>query len=66
MKASIKIDGMMCSKCAERVTNVLIGVGAQSVVISLENKTAEIEYSDTVTLDALKTAVEDAGYDVIG
>lgn len=66
MKAIIKIDGMMCSKCAERVTNVLTGVGAQNVVISLENKTAEIEYPETMALDALKTAVEDAGYDVIG
>lgn len=66
MKASIKIDGMMCSKCAERVTNVLTDAGAQKVAISLENKTAEVEYPDTVALDALKTAVEDAGYDVIG
>lgn len=67
MKAIIKIDGMMCSKCADRVTNVLKNAGAQEVEISLENRQATVEFDDgSVSLDAMKNAVYDAGYDVIG
>ena len=66
MKITITIDGMMCGNCASRVTNALKNAGADDVVVSLENKTADIEYNpDTVSVEQLKTAVEDAGYDII-
>lgn len=66
MKAVIKIDGMMCGHCAQRVTGVLKDAGAQTVDISLEQKYAEVTFdSDTVSLETLERAVFDAGYDVI-
>ena len=38
MKTIIKVDGMKCGKCAERVTNILKNAGVDNVKVSLENK----------------------------
>lgn len=65
----VKIEGMSCEKCAEKVKNVL-GVipGVASVVVRLDKKWAEVftEKAASPEDGQLKEAVEQAGYSVIG
>lgn len=67
MKTTIKIKGMSCSHCTNRVQKALQAVaGVKDVTVSLENKNAVVDASDSVSAAALKNAVVDAGYDVVG
>lgn len=63
----LKINGMTCGSCVNSVTQVLEAVpGVSKVVVSLEHKRAIVTHDpDTAGMDQLKTAVEDAGYDVV-
>ncbi|MBU3966109.1 MAG: heavy metal translocating P-type ATPase [Euryarchaeota archaeon] len=65
MKETIGIFGMTCMHCHKRVTDAISKVnGVKSVEVSLENKSATVEFDDSVTnLNAIKQAVTDAGYD---
>ena len=65
MKYLLKIDGMMCAHCTGRVEKALLGTrGVLSVAVSLDDKCATVETKDKVKPDALKKAVETAGYTV--
>lgn len=67
MKTTMKVEGMMCSHCENRVTEVLLALeGVSSVVVDLEGNTVTVEHLQSVSLDALKNEIEDQGYDVIG
>ncbi|BCJ88360.1 hypothetical protein skT53_33450 [Effusibacillus dendaii] len=49
----------------EKSLNELNGVA--SVNVDLENKSVKVEYdASKVKVDAMKAAIEDAGYDVVG
>ncbi|MGB5824551.1 MAG: cation transporter [Proteocatella sp.] len=66
MKTVIKVEGMMCSHCENRVTTVLSAVeGVSSVVVDLPGNTVTVEHTEDVTFDILKNEIEDQGYDVI-
>ena len=67
MQTIINIDGMTCGGCVKSVTNALNQVeGVTSVMVSLENKNAVIDFDDSITnIDGLKEAIEDAGYDIV-
>jgi copper ion binding protein len=67
MKTELKIEGMSCDHCVKHVTQGLESVkGVTSVKVSLENKNAQVEHGDSVGIGALKAAVEEAGYEVVG
>lgn len=62
----IKIDGMTCGHCAAAVTKALKQVeGVADVAVNLGDKQATVTHSGA-NVEAMKTAVEDAGYDVLG
>lgn len=62
---TLKIKGMMCQHCVMHVTNALKVVqGVKEVNVSLENESAEVKGLN-LNLDELKTAVKNAGYEVI-
>lgn len=66
MKKSLTVEGMMCQNCVKHVTRALEEVsGVTGVTVSLENKTAVVDCSDAATDDALRSAVNDAGYEVV-
>ena len=66
MKTIIKVDGMKCGKCAERVTNILKNAGVDNVKVSLENKDVQVEYNENeLSIEAVKSAIYDAGYTVL-
>lgn len=62
---TIKVNGMTCGGCVasvERVLHALDGVG--KVDVSLANAEAKVEFDRArVSEDALRAAIEDAGYD---
>ncbi|MCR4339693.1 MAG: cation transporter [Gemmatimonadaceae bacterium] len=64
MVTTLKISGMSCAHCTRAVFTALSGVpGIARADVRIG--TAEVEHDGTVTLDALKQAVETAGYSVI-
>ena len=66
-KVSLKIEGMHCEGCSNRLTRVLENLdGVISANVSLENKKADIEYSeDTLNIEEMKEAISDAGFEAI-
>ena len=57
----LKIEGMMCAHCQKRVEDAILATGA-TVTVDLEKGTATV--TGDVTADAVKAAVENAGYTV--
>jgi len=67
MKTVLNIEGMSCAHCVKHVTEALEGLkGVKSAKVSLKKKTAAVDYDGTVTLEEMKNAVKDAGYEVMG
>ncbi len=65
VKITLSIDGMMCEHCQGRVEKALKEVpGVTEVSVSLERKNAVVTTEESVTAEALKKAVTDAGYEV--
>ena len=65
MNKTMIIEGMMCAHCTGRVQKALEAVeGVESVVMSLEEKSAVLTLSSKVEDEALKAAVAEAGYEV--
>jgi copper ion binding protein len=66
MKSTLKIEGMSCDHCVKHIAGALEALkGVTSVKVSLKNKNAELEHSDQVTVEAMKAAVTEAGYEVV-
>lgn len=63
---TLTIDGMMCANCVRHVTKALTGLEGVSAEVDLERGTAKVTHPQNVTVDALKAAVEEAGYTVTG
>lgn len=62
----LKIDGMSCGHCENRVRNALSAVaGLKTIKVSASEDLAEIEVADESMLKAAVEAIEDAGYDVL-
>ena len=65
METVIQVEGMMCTHCKARVESVCKNVpGTADAVVDLQNKTVTV--TGDASLDALKKAISDAGYEVIG
>ena len=62
-KTVLKVEGMMCEHCAARVEKALSAVaGVKKVKVDLAAKTATV--TGNAGIEALKTAVTEAGYEV--
>ena len=66
MKKKILVEGMSCAHCVNHVSEALKEIGGTEVEVSLEKKLATAEISPEITDEAIKLAIEDAGYDVVG
>lgn len=66
-KMTVKVNGMTCDHCKMHVENAISSLGGVSEVkVSLEEGKADITYDpEKVTLDDIKAAVDDAGYEVV-
>lgn len=67
MKKKISIEGMSCNHCVNHVKEALSELnGVTSVNVDLASKSAVIEAVSDIDDNAIKAAIEDAGYDVSG
>lgn len=61
---TLVVNGMMCMKCVSHVENALKAVkGVKDVSVSLDSKTVVVKCIEDISLDDLKNAVKEAGYD---
>lgn len=61
----LKVDGMTCGGCVASVKRAVQALDSNANVdVDLPSKTVKVE--TTAQLDQLKTAIVDAGYDVLG
>ena len=65
-KTVLNVSGMSCSHCENAVKNALGELdGVSSVAVSLGENTVTVEYdSNTVSLESIKGAIVDEGYEV--
>ena len=65
-KMEIVVGGMSCGMCQTAVEEALSGVeGVAEATVDLEGGRATVVFDEgTTNLDALRAAVEDAGFDV--
>lgn len=60
----LDVGGLSCQHCVNSIESALQKAGAKGKV-DLANGTVAVEYSDTqVSLQALKSVIEDLGYQV--
>ena len=60
----LKIEGMHCAGCSNRLEKILNNVdGIESAKVSLEEKSADIKYNEgEVELNTILQEIEDAGF----
>ncbi|NLA89683.1 MAG: heavy-metal-associated domain-containing protein [Alcaligenaceae bacterium] len=63
---TIRVDGMSCQNCVKHVNEALSTVpGVEQVEVSLENANAIIKSKDGIDIEVLRTALDEAGYDLV-
>ena len=66
MEKVISIEGMACMHCVKHVQEALAAIpGVQEVTVDLEGKSATVSVDGSVTDEALKAAVDGAGYEAL-
>ena len=61
----IKVEGMMCSGCENRVQNALKEIeGVENVVANHEEGTVKVTLASDVDVTVLNETIEDLGFDV--
>jgi copper chaperone len=64
-EVKLQVNGMSCQHCVNAVEGALREVGATGQV-DLSNHSVTVQYDeDKVTLEAVKEAIEEQGYDVV-
>ena len=59
----LQVPSIVCDRCVQAVTQAIQGIDAQAQVqVNLETKTVSIH--TIAGVEALKTAIEDAGHEV--
>jgi len=64
---TLNVEGMSCSHCVNAVTKAVTALeGVSGVNVDLEGKTVTVDYdADQVSLENIKEAIEEEGYDVV-
>jgi copper chaperone len=64
---TLNVEGMSCSHCENAVKKSVGALGGVSnVTVDLKGKQVTVEFeSGKVTVEAIKEAIEDQGYDVV-
>ncbi len=67
MTKELKIEGMMCQHCVKHVNDALSKMdGVTDVVVSLEEKKADVTMEREISTDEFKKVITDAGYELVG
>lgn len=64
---TLNVEGMSCSHCVNAVTKAVTALeGVSGVNVDLEAKTVTVDFDDAhVSLESIKEAIEEEGYDVV-
>lgn len=61
----LKVEGMSCGHCVNSVEGAVKNLGATAKV-DLASNTVTIEFDESkISLDAIKVAIEEQGYDIV-
>lgn len=65
--SSMKIDGMMCSGCADRIRAVLeTEAGVRRAEISFEDASASVSFNEhTTSEERIREVIERAGFSIV-
>lgn len=62
----IKVTGMMCAGCENRVQNaVKLLEGVEEVTANHEDGIVKVVSAENVTIESVKEAIEDLGFDIV-
>jgi len=65
MKMNLKVEGMSCQHCVMAVSKALFALdGVENVQIQLESKSVEVTGAG-LSEEAIRNAIDEAGYDVV-
>lgn len=65
MTEILHIEGMSCNHCVEKIKKFVGEIeGIDKINISLENKTLEVSFNPPCTLEKIKEAVLDSGFEI--
>lgn len=66
METTLNVQGMTCQHCKQAVEGAVSELnGVESAVVSLEANNVTVSHDEHVTVDQMKEAIEDQGYDVV-
>ncbi|GGG17464.1 cation transporter [Paenibacillus aceti] len=64
-EATVKVEGMNCSKCAKKVEGALEAIGVEGHV-NLEEHTVNVKYDESkLGISDIKDSIEGKGYHVV-
>ena len=66
MKKKILVEGMSCTHCVNHVVMALKEVGVKDMGVNLDAKVVIAEITEEITDEAIKHAISEAGYFVVG
>ncbi|MBC5995706.1 copper chaperone [Romboutsia ilealis] len=68
MKKKLLVEGMSCGHCVNHLKTALTEdiQGVEVLEVNLEGKYALVEMQDSVTEEALRSVIEDLGYELKG
>ncbi|GFN30469.1 copper ion binding protein [Paenibacillus xylaniclasticus] len=62
---TLQVNGMSCQHCVNAIEKAIREIGG-SAAVDLSHKSVTVEFDESkLTLDAVKAAIEDQGYDVV-
>ena len=63
---TLNVPGMSCSHCEHAIKGAVSGLdGVSEIIIDLTGKTVKVSFNPgKVTVDSIKSTIEDQGYDV--
>ncbi len=63
-QATLQVNGMSCQHCVNSIEKAVKEIGG-SARVDLQNNSVSVEYDDSkLSLDAIKEAIEEQGYDI--
>ena len=66
MKKIIKIDGMGCQHCVNRIAEALSAIdGVDVLEVSLEDKSATVDVEESIADETLMNAIDEEGFEPI-
>lgn len=67
-EVTLKVGGMVCATCVQTIESALKGLpGVVKAVVNLSTEKAYVTYNSSLTtIDDMKAAIEDAGYQYLG